>query len=63
MTKCWLQSEMQEGQAAEITMKDMKRPVLKDFVAYMYGTLEDIAENQLLSLFLAAGAHQVLLTQ
>ena len=51
---------MQEGKAAEIRMKGMKGPVLKDFVAYMYGTLEDIALDQLLSLFLAADAHQVL---
>lgn len=60
VTKCDLQSEMQEGSAAEITMQDMKGPVLKDFVAYMYGTLQNIAADQLLSLFLAADAHQVL---
>lgn len=50
---------MQEGKASEITLRDMKGPILKDLVASMYGALEEITPEHLLPLFLAADAHQV----
>lgn len=54
-----LQSDMQEGKASEITLRNMKGPILKDLVASMYGALEEITPEHLLPLFLAADAHQV----
>lgn len=52
---------MQEGSANEIALQDMKGTTLKNFVAYMYGTLDEISPADLLPLFLAADGHQVVL--
>ena len=54
-----LQSGMQEAAASQITLKDMKGPVLKSLVSHMYGTLDHIDDDQVLPLFLAADAHQL----
>lgn len=54
-----LQSGMQESTASEVTMADMTGPVLKDFVSFMYGKLQNIPKDQVLPLCLAADAHQV----
>lgn len=50
---------MQETTACEIELGDMEGPVLQALVSYMYGRPVQVADEQLLALFLAADAHQV----
>ena len=50
---------MQETNACEIELGDMDGPVLQALVSYMYGRPVQVADEQLLALFLAADAHQV----
>ena len=52
---------MQETEASEIELGEMEGPVLQALVSHMYGKLSDIEDHLVLSLFMAADAHQVCL--
>lgn len=56
-----MQCGMQETGAAEIELNAIPGPVLQLLVSYMYGALAEVPGRQLLPLFLAADAHQVIL--
>ena len=53
---------MQEGNASEIELQEMKGETLQLLVAFMYGKVKPrkLTQAQLVSLFLAADKHQVL---
>ena len=52
---------MQESEASEIELGEIEGPVLQSLVSHMYGKLSNIADHEVLPLFMAADAHQVCL--